>query len=101
MVDKAMLQDHVIILVLDGIDEGSAVDAAKDFLKPIRSQKIVFATPVASVKAVDRLHLQTDELHILDVKQNFMGIDHYFDDKRLPTHEEAVELINQTILNWQ
>ena len=101
IVDEAMLQDHVVILVLDGIDDGAAVDVAMDFLKPIRARKVVFATPLASIPAVDRLHTQVDELHILDVRENFMGIDHYYDNNEIPSHETAVQIINQTILNWQ
>lgn len=101
IISNEMLRDRVVILVADGVDNGAAVDVAMDFLKPIRTQKIVVATPVATVPAVDKLHLLADELHILDVKENFMGIDHYYTDNTVPSHEETIAKINQIILNWQ
>ena len=101
LIDEAKLRDHTIILVADGVENGTSIDAAMDFLKPIRTKKIVVATPVASVPAVDRLHIAADELHILDVKENFMGIDHYYEDNTIPSHEDTIAKINQIILNWQ
>lgn len=101
MLDADLLRDRVVILVADGIDNGASIDVALDFLKPIRIQSLVVATPVATVNAVDKLHLVANELHILDVKQNFMGIDHYYTDNTVPSHEDTIAKINQIILNWQ
>ena len=101
VIDYDMLRDHTVILVADGIDNGAALDVAIDFLKPVRIDRLVIATPVATVPAVDKLHMLADELHILDVKENFMGINHYYEQNDIPTHEEAVAKINQIILNWQ
>lgn len=101
LIDEEMLRDRTVILVADAVENGASIDAAMDFLKPIRTQKVVVATPVASVPAVDRLHMTADELHILDVKENFMGTDHYYDNNTIPSHEETIAKINQIILNWQ
>jgi predicted phosphoribosyltransferase len=101
VIDHDMLRDHVVILVADGFDSGAALDVAMDFLKPIRIQRLVVATPVASVTAVDRLHLQADELHILDVKENYMGTNHYYEVNDIPTHEETIAKINEIVLNWR
>ena len=100
-IDEGMLQDRVVILVADGFDSGSSLDASLDFLKPIRIKRLVVATPVSSVLAVDRLHVTADEIHILDVKQNFMGIDHYYEKNDIPSHEETIAKINQIVLNWR
>lgn len=101
LIDHDMLRDHTVILVADGIDSGAAIDVSIDFLKPIRIARLVVATPVATVPAVDKLHLAADELHILDVKENFMGTDHYYENNDIPTHEETVAKINQIVLNWR
>lgn len=101
LIDKSMLHDRTIILVADGLDNGASIDVAMDFLKPIRTQRIVVTTPVASIPAVDKLHTAADEIHILDVKENFMGTNHYYADNTIPTHEETVAKINQIVLNWQ
>lgn len=101
MIDRSLLKDRVIILVADGLDTGMSLDVAIDFLKPVRIKKLVIASPVVAVRAVDKLHIMADELHILDVKENYMGTNHYYEVNDIPTHEETVEKINQIILNWQ
>jgi putative phosphoribosyl transferase len=101
IIDNDMLRDHVVILVADGLDNGASLDVAVDFLKPIRIQKLVVATPFATVAAVDKLHIVADELHVLDVKENFMGINHYYEQNDIPTHEETIAKINEIVLNWR
>lgn len=101
VIDKAMLKDRTVILVADGIDNGAAIDVALDFLKPIRTNKVIVATPVASIPAVDKLHVAADEIHILDVKENFMGTNHYYENNEIPSHEDTIAKINQIVLNWQ
>jgi predicted phosphoribosyltransferase len=102
VIDKDMLRDRTVILVSDGLgDNLSALDVALGFLKSIRIERLVVAVPVCDVSAVDRLHITVDDLHILDVKGNYMGTDHYYDDNLLPSLEETVEKINQVILNWR
>jgi putative phosphoribosyl transferase len=101
VIDNDMLRDHTVILVSDGIDNGAAVDVALDFLKPIRINKLVIATPIATVPMVDKLHIAADELQILDVKENFMGTDHYYEKNDVPSHEETIAKINEIVLNWR
>lgn len=101
VIDHDMLRDRTVVLVSDGVDNGAAVDVALDFLKPIRIERLVVAAPVATVPAVDKLHVLADELHILDVKDNFMGVDHYYDDNAVPSHEETIAKINEIVLNWR
>jgi len=101
LINSDMLRDHVVILVADGLDGGASLDAAIDFLKPIRIARLVIATPVASVQAVDTLHMQADELHILDVKENFLDVNHYYNQNDIPSHEETIAKINQIVLNWR
>lgn len=101
IIDSDMLRDHVVILVADGLDNGASLDVAVDFLKPIRIQKLVVATPIATVGAVDKLHIVADELHVLDVKENFMGINHYYEQNDIPSHEDTIAKINQIVLNWR
>jgi len=101
LIDNEMLRDRVVILVADGLDTGSSLDVAVDFLKPIRIKRLIVATPVSTVQAVDKLHILADELHVLDVKSNFMGVDHYYNQNDIPSHEDTVAKINQIVLNWR
>ena len=102
VVDTAMLKDRLVILVSDGFgDDMSSLDVALDFLKSVRTERIIAVAPVASMAAIDRLHVAVDEMHILDVKGNFMGIDHYYDDNTVPSREDTIVKINQIVLNWR
>lgn len=101
MIDHEMLRDHTIILVNDGFKDSTILDVAMDFLKPVRIQRLVIASPIASEQAVDRLHIMADELHILDVKVNYFNTDHYYTVNDIPSHEETIDKINKIILNWR
>jgi predicted phosphoribosyltransferase len=101
LIDRDMLRDHVVILVSDGFDNSGALDAAMDFLKPIRIARLVIAAPIASVQAVDKLHMLADELHILDVKPNYLDTNHYYNRNAIPSHEETIAKINKIVLNWR
>ena len=100
-VDKRLLVGRNIILVSDGLASGFAVDIATEFLKPIRTEKVIVATPLASVKAVDRLHVTADEIYILSVVENYMSTDHYYDQRDIPPHDKIVEIIERITLNWK
>jgi len=100
LISSEMLRDRVVILVSDGLTTGASLDVVVDFLKPIRIKRLVVATPISTVQAVDRLHIMADELHILDVKDNFLGVDHYYEQNDIPSHEDTIAKINQIVLNW-
>lgn len=99
--DLTMLNDRNIILVSDGFDKRFSVAAVLDFLKPVRVRRLVAVSPVACSNMINKLHVSVDEIHILDIKANYMGTNHYYDDNAIPDHEVIVQKINQNILNWQ
>lgn len=99
--DPATLREHVVILVSDGLKTASALDATAAFLKPIKIKRLIIAAPIASVNAVDRMHILADELHCLNVTDNYLATDHYYDENTAPTHEQAVEMIRNIVLKWQ
>ena len=101
LINSELLRDRAIILVADGLDTGASLDVAVEFLKPIIIKRLIVVTPVATIQAVDKLHILADELHILDVKSNFMGTDHYYTQNVIPSHEDTIAKINQIVLNWK
>jgi putative phosphoribosyl transferase len=101
MISSDMLRERVVILVEDGFSNSAVISVALDFLKPIRINRLVVVAPVATILAVDHIHTIADEIHILDVKENYMGTNHYYDDNTVPNHEETVAKINQIVLNWR
>ena len=100
-IDKDLLRHHVVILVSDGLANAISLDLAGAFLKTVAIKKLVIATPLASVPAVDRMHLIADEIHCLNVVDNFMNVDHYYDDNTLPDIDGALKIIRNISLNWQ
>lgn len=101
LVSPEMVKDHVVILVSDGLPVGASLESAAEFLKPIRLQKLIIATPIASVAAVDRAHVIADEIHILSVTDNFLDTNHYYEQNDVPSHEDTIAKINQIVLNWK
>lgn len=97
---RQLLRNRVVILASDGLDGGASLDVAIEFLKPIQINRLVVAAPVAAISAVDKLHVQADELHILDVKENYISTNHYYEDNTIPSHEETIEHINQIVMRW-
>lgn len=99
--DVALLQEHIVILVSDGLKSGSILTAAAAFLKPVKTKRLVIAAPIASVNAVDQMHILADELHCLSVTDNYLDTPHYYDIDDVPTHEQAIQTINSIVLNWR
>lgn len=99
--DVNALREHVVILVSDGLQSGDILEAAAEFLKPVKTKRLVVAAPVASVAAVDRMHILADELHVLSVTDNYLDTPHYYDIDDVPTHEQAIQTINNIVLNWR
>lgn len=100
IVDETMLREHVVILVSDGFPNGASLESAADFLKPLMIKRLVIAAPIASVPAVDRMHILADELHVLSVADNYLDTNHYYDVNDVPSHEVTVATLNDIVLNW-
>lgn len=96
-----LLINHQVIVVSDGLETGVSLEAALNYLKPITLDRLIIVTPLASVPAVDKMHLFADEIVCLSVVENYMGTDHYYEDNNLPEHGEIVKTIEGIVLNWQ
>lgn len=94
-------KDRDVIVVTDGAMSATAFDAAYDFLKPIRYKKLIIATPVATVEAIDKMHIMADDLIVLSAKANPLEVDHYYDDNKLPDNKATITLLNNIILEWK
>lgn len=100
-VDKRLLKGQNIIVVSEGLKTPFEIDLVYEFLKPVALEKLIFATPIASVQAIDRMHVLGDEIYCLDVIENYHDNDHYYDKKDVPDHEKIVKIIERVVLNWK
>lgn len=101
LIKRDLLEDHTVILASDGLKSTFSLDAAEDYLKPVRLKRLVVATPLASVTAVDRMHILADEIHCLSVVENYMDTNHYYQDNTLPPHETIITTIQQMVHDWK
>ncbi len=101
LVNKKLLVGQNIILVSDGLKSPFSLDVALQFLKPIRIEKLIIATPLASVKTVDWMHLYADEIFCLSVIDDYIDTDHYYDNNDVPDRETIIKTIETVILNWK
>ncbi len=100
-IDKSLLRHRVVIVVSDGLSSGFSMKLCADFLKTINIKKLVAATPLASVQAVDTLHLLADEMCCLSVAANYMNTNHYYDDNTIPNTEGILKIMRNITLNWE
>ncbi len=94
-IEPDMFHNCHVIIVSDGFRNGLSFEAAKHYLKTIKTKKIIAAAPNVSVPAVDRLHIQADEMKILDVLEPYLDTDHYFEDNTVPDIQELKTLMGE------
>lgn len=100
-VDKHLLADRTVILVSDGLSSGFSIDMAVSYLKTVPIRKLVAAMPLASVQAVDRLHVTVDEIYCLSVVENYITTSHYYDTQDIPPHDQIVEIMERITKSWK
>ncbi len=100
-IDMRQLARHTIILVSDAIQDPTILDVAADFLKPVKMKRLVVAVPLASVRAVDRMHLIADEIVCLSTAETLFDADHYYDDNTIPDRQGVLKIIRNISLNWE
>lgn len=101
LISKSLLRDRNVILVSDGLSNGFSLDLAAEFLKPVRIKKLIVATPQASVRAVDRMHVLADDIYCLSVVEDYISTDHYYDTQDVPPHELVVKTVEQVVSRWK
>lgn len=101
LIDERLLRNRVVIVVSDGLLNGLSLHSASDYVKHIKTKKLVMVTPFASVQAVDQMHILADEIVCLNVLEDIISIDHYYENNQLPPHEKIIDVIEDIILNWK
>jgi putative phosphoribosyl transferase len=101
LITRDILRGHNIILVSDGLKSSFPLDTAIQYLKPVDYEKLIVATPLASVQAVDRMHILADEICCLSVVPEYIETAHYYDKQDIPDHETVIQTIETIVLKWQ
>ena len=101
VMNKNLLRGHNVILVSDGLKTAFEIDLAYEFLKPIQVDKLIVATPFASVQAVDKMHVLADDIYVLNVLEDYIDTNHYYDKQDVPNHDVIVKTLETVVLNWK
>jgi putative phosphoribosyl transferase len=101
LIHRSLITNRNVILVTDGLLDGFALDVALQYLKPIHTKKIIVATPLASVSAVDRMHILADDIFCLNVLEDYMNTDHYYDKNDVPSHDRIVRTVAEIVAHWK
>jgi putative phosphoribosyl transferase len=101
LISRRLLTGRTIIIVSDGLEDGFLLDMVMQFLKPVAITKLVVATPLASIKVTDQLHVSADEIYCLYVPDEYISTDHYYDTYDVPDHATAIATIERIVYNWK
>lgn len=96
-----LLNGKVVIVVSDGLANGFSMMAASQFLKPVRVRRLIMVSPFAKVNAIDLMHVMADEMICLNVLDDIISINHYYDDNTMPPHEKIVQIVENIVEKWQ
>ena len=99
-VKRELLRHHIVVVVSDGLSSGLSLDVAADYLKPIKVQRLIAVSPVASPQALDRMRLFADEVHCLNVPENYVDTNHYYEDNTVPDKDGLYKVIRNISLSW-
>ena len=91
------LRDRVVIIVDDGIASGATIFAAIDMCRKKQPQKLVVAAPVSGVNRLARLETSTDEVVILDKREEYHAVSEAYVDFINLSDEDVIKIINR----WQ
>lgn len=100
-INKNLLRRRVVIVVSDGMPSAFALSVVSEFFNHIAIRKLVIATPVASVEAVDQMHMMSDGVCCLSVVDSSFDTDHYYEDNTRPDINGVKKIMRNISINWQ
>jgi putative phosphoribosyl transferase len=98
---RDLLHNKHVILVSDGFSTGFSIDIALEVFKPILFKELIIATPIASVEAVDRMHIKGDRIYCLSVADLFLDTEHYYDHHDVPSRADVVKIVQEVQDQWR
>lgn len=99
-IPKQLLKRHYVILVSDGLNSALSLEIAAHFMHSLDLKKLIIATPIASVQAVDKMHISVDQIICLRAVENYISTNHYYETNDIPDDKTVVEIMQNIVLNW-
>lgn len=101
ILNKENIKNRNVILVADGLENTLLLELAYQFLKPIKIEKLIVVTAISSVKSVDWMHVHADKIYCLNVVDDYISTNHYFEDNYMPPTDKIIKVINDIVLSWK
>ena len=101
LVKKEMIQYRSVVLVSDGFNGDLSLSVAYEYLKPFKINKLIIATPIANVKAIDWMHAMADKIFCLWMTDEDFETNRYYDKDDVPDQKTINNMIHNIILNWK
>ena len=89
------LENKTVIIVDDGIATGATVKAVINFVKSKNAKKIIIAVPVAPPEIIDEIKKNVDEVIVLEIPNNFLGIGQFYQDFAQTNDRQVIELLKK------
>lgn len=100
LISPKLIKHRNVILVSEGLQSPMELDLAMEFLKPIEIESLIVATPLASVPVIDKIHVMADAVFCLDVIDDPMETNHYYEINDIPDHQKIIDTIKNIVLRW-
>lgn len=100
-IKKDRLRHHYIILVADGLNNGFSINIAANFIVDIAYKELIIVTPFASGDAYDKMRLIGDDAVCLNLVDNYLGVNHYYDKNNIPDVNELLALSDNIAMLWK
>lgn len=100
LADPDQIRDRNVIIATDGVKNGLSFDAARHFLNKIHVEKTIAAIPVGPGEVIERLSHELDEVHYLNIPNNFFTVSHYYTDESDVSPERVKDALDNIITRW-
>ena len=87
------VQDHVAIVVDDGVATGSTAVAALRWARARGAERVVLAVPVAPPQSSERLRAEADEVLVLETPQPFLAVGEWYRDFDQTTDDQVMSAL--------
>jgi predicted phosphoribosyltransferase len=88
-------QGRLVIIVDDGIATGSTMLAAVRAMRDQAPERVIVASPVASMDATIALRQEADEVVVLDIPASFYAISEFYESFPQVSDEEVLQTLSR------
>lgn len=87
------LEQITAIIVDDGVATGQTVIAAIGFLKSLKAQRIIVATPVIAPSTLSEMNKLADEIRYILCEEHFFAVGQFYQDFTQVNDEQVIKIM--------